>query len=105
MRRVPITPTRPRGGGIEPDAITFDLCRRLVTGWMLVSEAEIADAVAAMIDDHHQLVEGAAGVALAAAHRYGLDHPGSTVVALSCGANVSSARLADMLALRRNGPG
>jgi threonine dehydratase len=84
-------------GGVEPGAITFELCRRLVDRWVTVTEAEIAGAVRAMIDDHHELVEGAAGVALAAAERHAAAHPGSTVVAVSCGANVSSATLARML--------
>ncbi len=86
-------------GGIEPGAITLDPCRRLVDTWLTVSEAEIATAVAAMIDDHHELVEGAAGVALAAAARYGADHPGSRLVVVTCGANVSSTALARMLAV------
>lgn len=85
-------------GGLEPAAATFDVCRDLVGEWLTVTEAEIATAVAAMIDDHHQLVEGAAGVALAAATAYGTTHPGSRVVAVTCGANVSSSTLAAMLA-------
>jgi threonine dehydratase len=85
-------------GGVEPEAITFDLCRHLVGRWETVTETEIARAVRAMVDDHHEMVEGAAGVALAAAERHAAANPGSTVVAVSCGANVSSAALARMLA-------
>ncbi len=85
-------------GGLEDGAITFELCQRLVQRWETVREVEIAAAVRAMIDDHHELVEGAAGVALAAAERYGAEHPGSTVIAVSCGANVTSATLARILA-------
>lgn len=91
-------------GGIEPDTVTFEPCRTLVGEWVTVSEGEIATAVAAMIDDQHELVEGAAGVALAAAVRWGGDHPGANVVAVSCGANVSSRALAAMLGLA-HGPG
>lgn len=96
---VPAEPSFSDGtaGGIEADSITFDLCRTSVDEWIAVTEPEIAAAVAAMIDDHHQLVEGAAGVALAAADRYGRRHRGRTVVAVSCGANVSAAALARML--------
>ena len=86
-------------GGIETDAITFDLCRSLVDVWMSVTEDELAAAVAALIDDHHQVVEGAAGVALAAAGRYGRQHPGATIVVVTCGANVSSSTLHQMLSL------
>ncbi|NDH24066.1 MAG: pyridoxal-phosphate dependent enzyme, partial [Actinobacteria bacterium] len=49
-------------GGLEDDTITFDICRALVDRWVDISELEIARAVASMIDDHHHLVEGAAGV-------------------------------------------
>ncbi len=99
---VAATPTFSDGtaGGLEPDAVTFGPCRDLVGMWSTVTETEIAEAVAAMIDDHHQLVEGAAGVALAAATAYGRTHPGSRVVAVTCGANVSSTALAAMLAAR-----
>ncbi len=84
-------------GAVEPGAITFDLCRALVHEWMLVDELDIARGVANMVDDHHQLVEGSAGVALAAAERYGSDHPGQTIVTITCGANVSSDALLAML--------
>ncbi|MEJ7800384.1 MAG: pyridoxal-phosphate dependent enzyme [Ilumatobacter sp.] len=84
-------------GSIEPDTMTFELCQRLVDTWIDVTEADIAAAVTAMVDDHHQLVEGAAGVALAAAQQFGHLHPGSTVVAVSCGANVTSQTLRQMI--------
>lgn len=86
-------------GGLEDDAITFELCRGLVDRWERVTEAEIAGAVRAMVDDQHELIEGAAGVALAAAERYAAANPGSTVIAVSCGANVTSAALQRMLTL------
>ena len=100
--RIVEPPTRPTfsdgtAGGIEPDSVTYELCRDLVDEWTAIAEADIARAVVAMIDDHHQLVEGAAGVALAAATAYGAQHPGSTVVAVSCGANIASTTLAALL--------
>jgi threonine dehydratase len=69
--------------------------------WMPITETAIATAVTNMVDDHHELVEGAAGVALAAAEQYGTEHPGSNIVAVACGANVSSSALAAMLAASR----
>ena len=84
-------------GGIEPDSVTFELCRDLVDTWIAVPEDAIATAVRAMIDDHHQLVEGAAGVAIAAALDFAERHPGATVVAVSCGANIGSSTLARVL--------
>jgi len=80
-------------GGIEPGSITYPLCRDLVDEWVLVSEEEIADAMRLAIDTEHTLIEGAAGVALAAGMRYGREHPAQTIVVVSCGANISADRL------------
>ncbi len=77
-------------GGLEPDAVTFPICERRVTEWITPSEGQIAAAVAAMIDDHHELVEGAAGVALAAGAQYASCNPGSSIIVVNCGANISA---------------
>ena len=84
-------------GGLEDGTITFDICERLIDEWIDVTEADIAHAVRNMIDDHHQLIEGAAGVAIAAATTWAASHPGATIVAVTCGANVSSATMTSML--------
>lgn len=90
-------------GGIEPGAITFPLCQTLVDEWTLVEESEIATAMRRFIEEHHQLIEGAAGVALAALERRaaaggprGLG--GERVGVVLCGANISNARLCEVLA-------
>jgi len=92
-------------GGLEENSITFGLCRELVDEWVDIDEPAIASAVAAMIDDHHQLVEGSAGLALAAATDQADLHPGARIVAVSCGANVSSDALARMLSVLDSVPG
>ena len=91
-------------GGVEPEAITFDLCRRLVDRWETVSERDIARAIRSMIDDQHELVEGAAGVALAAAERHAASNPGTSVVVVSCGRNLGADALGRMLALTEGDP-
>jgi threonine dehydratase len=75
-------------GGVEPDSITFELCRTLVDDWVLVSEAEISAAMRAFIAEHHQLIEGSAGVALAALARKSTELAGQRVAVVLCGANV-----------------
>ncbi len=80
-------------GGIEPDAITFELCQQLVDRFVLVSEEEIAAAMRLAIDAQHTLIEGAAGVALAAFLRCAEEFRGRRVVVVLCGANVSAATL------------
>jgi len=89
-------------GGIEEEAITIGLCRALVDGWVTVSESEIAAAVRDYIDDCHQLVEGASGVAFAGLRKHAAEGGGPplTRIAVSCGANVGQARLAEMLNAR-----
>jgi threonine dehydratase len=76
-------------GGIEADAITFGLCQELVDEYVLVSEADIAEAMREFIDAHHMLLEGAAGVALAGLKQLGHRFRGRDVVAIVCGANIS----------------
>ncbi len=84
-------------GGIEQGAITFGLCRTLVDEFVLVSEAEIAAAMCRFIDFEHQLVEGAAGVALAAMLKQKDALAGQKVVVLICGGNVSRDTLKRIL--------
>ena len=77
-------------GGIESDAITFDLCRRLVDDFVLVDEEEIAAAMRLLIADHQWLVEGAAAVALAALLKGRRRWRGKRVAVVLCGRNVSA---------------
>jgi threonine dehydratase len=84
-------------GGIEQDAITFGLCGNLVDEFVLVSEAEIAAAMRTFIDYEHQLIEGAAGVALAAMIRQKDALAGRKVVVLICGGNLSRDTLKRIL--------
>jgi threonine dehydratase len=80
-------------GGIEPGAVTFPLCTELVDEWVLVSEDEIYEALRLTIDTEHQLIEGAAATAIAAAIEFGREHPNQTIAAVSCGANISTSTL------------
>jgi threonine dehydratase len=80
-------------GGVEPGSITFPLCRELVDEWVLVDEEDIHAALRLAIDTEHQLIEGAAAVALAAAMQAGAAHPGQTIAVVSCGANISTSAL------------
>ena len=95
----PSRPTLSDGtaGGVEPDAITFDLCRELIDEFVLVNEDQIATAMRQFIDLEHQLVEGAAGVALAAMASQKEQLEGLKVVVLICGSNVSRDTLRQIL--------
>lgn len=80
-------------GGVEVGAITFELCREVVDDWVLVSEAEIAEAMRSYMDAEHQLIEGAAGVAIAGFEQVSAEFAGKNVVILICGANISRQSL------------
>ncbi len=53
-------------GGIEPGSVTFEICRDCVDDFILVSEAEIENAIRFILEKHHLLIEGAAALPVAA---------------------------------------
>ncbi len=85
-------------GGVEEGSLTLPLCTELVDEWILVAESEIHSALRFMIDTEHQLIEGAAAVAIAAGLKAGRSSGGQTMAIVSCGANISSAALAEAIA-------
>lgn len=83
-------------GGVEPGAITFPLCRTLVDRFVDVDEDAIAAAMRDCLSHQHLLVEGAVGVAVAAARQ---DRParGRHVAIVVCGGNLPMALLRRLL--------
>ncbi len=92
---LPSDPTLSDGtaGGIEADAITFDICREIADDYVVVSEQQIAEAMRGFIDSHHMLAEGAAGVAIAGLLASGDKYKGKNVVVIVCGGNISRETL------------
>jgi threonine dehydratase len=92
---LPSEPTLSDGtaGGIEADAITFDICRDITDEFVVVSEEQIAEAMRGLIDAHHMLPEGAAGVALAGLLASADKYRDKNVVVVICGGNVSRETL------------
>ncbi len=80
-------------GGVEPDAITFELCRELVDEFVLVSEEQIAAAMRAYMTAESDRIEGAAGVAIAALEARKQAIVKRKIVVIICGGNVSQATL------------
>ncbi|KAK3866760.1 hypothetical protein Pcinc_027719, partial [Petrolisthes cinctipes] len=80
-------------GMLEDGTVTFPLCRDLVDRWVLVEEEEIAEAVYYCLKHHKKVVEGAAGVALAAVHKISASYQGKKVAVVMCGANISIKNL------------
>jgi threonine dehydratase len=85
-------------GGVEEGSITLSPCTELVDDWVLDAEPEIRSALGFMIDTGHQLVEGAAAMAIAAGLKAGRSSAGEAMVIVSCGANISSTALAEAIA-------
>jgi len=85
-------------GSVEPGSITFDLCRELVDDWVLVSEDAISAALRMVIDTEHQLIEGSAAMAFAAARARRTELEGKRVAVVSCGGNISASTLVAALA-------
>ena len=96
---LPSEPTLSDGtaGGIEPDSITFELCRELVDDFVLVSEQQIASAMRQYIDAEQHQIEGAAGVAVAALLGCQGTLRGMKIAVIICGGNISEATLKTVL--------
>lgn len=84
-------------GGIEKDSITFPLCCELVDDYILVTEDEIREAMRLFIETHHMLIEGAAGVPLAALLKMPERFRDKTVIIVLCGANISLEKLKSVI--------
>ncbi|MEO1385478.1 MAG: pyridoxal-phosphate dependent enzyme, partial [Bacteroidota bacterium] len=97
---IPSLPTLSDGtaGGMELDSITFPLCQEGVDRWALVSEEEIQQALYFLLEKHYLMVEGAAGLALAAFEKSAQDYAGKTIVLTLCGRKMGLQILADLLA-------
>jgi threonine dehydratase len=73
--------------------VTFSYCRNCVDAYALVTEAEIIAAMKLVIERHHTMIEGAAGVAVAALLQQGQTWRGKRVAVVLCGANISLSKL------------
>ena len=87
-------------GPLESDSITFPICRREVDRFVLITEEEIRNAIRYLHSTHHMIVEGAAGVAMAAAMKEAPGIPGMTSVVVLCGGNIDPAIHADICFLQ-----
>ena len=84
-------------GGIEPDTVTFDICRKCVDDFILVSESEIKNAIILSIEKHQILIEGAAALAIAAFIKAKARFAGKNVVLIITGKKISLGQLKEIL--------
>tara|TARA_Y100000588_G_scaffold84687_1_gene89639 strand:- start:33 stop:359 length:327 start_codon:yes stop_codon:yes gene_type:complete len=96
---LPSKPTLSDGtaGGVEAGSITFDLVRDNVDDYVTVSESEIAGSLRTFIEVEHQLIEGAAAVAVAAYLKRKDELVGKNVVLVICGANIALETLKSVM--------
>ena len=88
---VPEQPTlsESTSGGLEPGSVTLEVCRRVIDRSVLVTEEEILTAMRRVRSAKGWLIEGAAGVALAAFLKNAQRYKEKTVVIVICGGNLS----------------
>jgi len=83
-------------GGIESDALTFPLCQQLIDEAVLVSEAEIKNAMRLILEKERWVIEGAAGVAVAGLLKLAPQFQGQRIVAVLCGRNLGIERMREL---------
>lgn len=78
-------------GPLEEESITFSICQNVVDRFMVVTESEIEDALRHLHRHHQMVVEGSAGVAMAAAMKDNTKHLKGNSVVVLCGGNIDPA--------------
>lgn len=96
---IDVQPTLADGlaGNLDPDAITFDIVRERVREIVLVTEPELAAAVAGVVVNERLVVEGAGATAVAGALSGRLALRGRRVAIVLSGANIDADKLAALL--------
>jgi threonine dehydratase len=75
-------------GGVEPDSVTFDIGKAVISDMDLVTEDEIKAAMKLLAQTDRWMVEGAAGVALASMLKLAPRYQGRAVAVVLCGRNI-----------------
>ncbi len=75
-------------GGIEEGSITFEICKKYVDDFFLVSEKEIEDAIFTIFENHNKIVEGAGALPLATLLRFKDQFKDQNVALILSGSNI-----------------
>src|SRR5215510_11967604 len=75
-------------GGVEEGSVTYPLCQELIDNCVLVSKADIHQAMHLIAEHERWIVEGSAGVAVAAFLKDCGKFAGQNIVILLCGRNI-----------------
>ncbi|WP_455846045.1 threonine/serine dehydratase [Pantoea agglomerans] len=79
-------------GGLEPGTITFPICQQVIDESVLVSEDEIKAALQTLARYERWMLEGAAGVAMAAFMQQAEQWRGKRVAVVLCGRNITTEK-------------
>lgn len=80
-------------GGIEKGSITFDICKKYVDDFIIVTEEEIIEALKLILERHYMLVEGSAVLPVAAYLKSMEEFKNKTVVLIISGSKISLEQL------------
>ncbi|MFW6131279.1 MAG: threonine/serine dehydratase [Candidatus Aminicenantaceae bacterium] len=84
-------------GGIEPGAVTFDICKKHTDDFILVSEEKIKKAICTIAEKHFYLLEGAGALSVASFIKHKKKFANQTVVLILSGARISLKDLKNIL--------
>ena len=84
-------------GGIEKGALTLAPCRQYVDDWVLVDETDIRNGLRMIFEAHRYVIEGAAGVVVAAFLKRREKLKGKKVVLIICGGNIDIERFKELI--------
>ncbi|MEM7513392.1 MAG: pyridoxal-phosphate dependent enzyme, partial [Bacteroidota bacterium] len=98
----PSKPTLSHGtaGGIEEDAITYAYCRNIVDEWLVIPEESIRESLIWMLQYQQLLLEGAAGLTVAACLAQEEVVKNKKVVLILCGSKISFQELQSLFVER-----
>ncbi len=84
-------------GGIEQGAVTFNLCKKYVDDFILVSEKEIKEAMKLILEKHFMLIEGAGALSVASFLKAKERFKGKNVVLIISGSKLTLDTLRDVI--------
>ncbi|MHA1576485.1 MAG: threonine ammonia-lyase [Candidatus Thorarchaeota archaeon] len=84
-------------GGIEPEALTFDVIKKFVDDVLLVQEESVAEAIRILWNEEKQVVEGAGATSSALILEQMNLFEGKRVVAIVSGGNISETLFAKII--------
>lgn len=75
-------------GGIEEGSITFEICKKYVDDFFLVSEREIKEAIFLIYEKHNKIIEGAGGLPVSALLKFKNQFKNKNVILILSGSNI-----------------